>query len=200
MKKYAKPIIVIQTVLIACLVTLLFLPRITAYIGSMNWGTSKEDLISSHFYEFGLVNLAPDLKLPWVSGTSDGNVLAMSADSGFGRDGDTLLGASDPIHSIYLVEPNTRTYKKVAEINFLDAVFGEGKWPEDYKHRSLDFISSPFGSDSRGKCSSASLALQSRPDADIFTFSDSNSQPDPLWIWNQLPTRSSGLSAFQNRR
>ena len=149
MKKYAKPIIVIQTVLIACLVTLLFLPRITAYIGSMNWGTSKEDLISSHFYEFGLVNLAPDLKLPWVSGTSDGNVLAMSADSGFGRDGDTLLGASDPIHSIYLVEPNTRTYKKVAEINFLDAVFGEGKWPEDYKHRSLDFISSPFGSDSK---------------------------------------------------
>ena len=149
MKKYAKPIIIFQTLLIAGLVTLFFLPRVTAYIGSMNWGNFEEELIGSHFYELGLVDLAPELKLPWVSGTSDGKVLAMSADSGFEGDGDALLGASDPIHSIYLVEPNSRTYKKVAEINLLDAVFGEGKWPEDSKHRSLDFISSPFLSDSK---------------------------------------------------
>jgi len=148
-KKYAKPIIIFQTLLIAGLVTLFFLPRVTAYIGSINWGNFEEELIGSHFYELGLVDLAPELKLPWVSGTSDGKVLAMSADSGFEGDGDALLGASDPIHSIYLVEPNSRTYKKVAEINFLDAVFGEGKWPEDSKHRSLDFISSPFLSDSK---------------------------------------------------
>jgi hypothetical protein len=148
-KKYAKPIIIFQTLLIAGLVTLFFLPRVTTYIGSINWGNFEEELIGSHFYELGLVDLAPELKLPWVSGTSDGKVLAMSADSGFEGDGDALFGASDPIHSIYLVEPNSRTYKKVAEINFLDAVFGEGKWPEDSKHRSLDFIATPFLSDSK---------------------------------------------------
>ena len=148
-RKYSKLIIMLQTAAIFFLVAFLAIPRVSAYIGSLNSAIFGEKLISTHFYELGLVDLAPELNLPWVSGTADGKVLAMSADSGFEEGDDPLLGASDPIHSIYLLEPATRTHSKVAEINLLDEVFGEGKWPEDTKHRSLDFISSPFGSDSK---------------------------------------------------
>jgi hypothetical protein len=148
MRRHPKQIIAFQTVVIVVLVALLAIPRVSDYIGSLNSAAFEEKLISTHFYELGLVDLAPGLTLPWVSGTSDGKVLAMTADSGFEEGRDPALGATNPFHLIYLIEPITLTNKKVAELNFLDAAFGKGKWPEDTKHRSLDFVSSPFGSDS----------------------------------------------------
>lgn len=149
MRKHSKLIIVLQSAVIVLLVAFLAIPRVSAYIGSLDSATFDEKLISTHFYELGLVDLAPELNLPWVSGTADGKVLAMSADSGFEEGSDPALGASNPLHFIYLIEPIMLTNKKVAELNFLDAAFGKGKWPDDTKYRSLDFVSSPFGRDSK---------------------------------------------------
>jgi hypothetical protein len=148
-QKHAKVIIAVQAALIAALVTVFGLPKFPALIDLIDPANLGRGIISSHFYELGLVDLAPSLNLPWVSGTSDGKVLAMSADSGFEEDSNPRLGAFDPLHEIYLIDPNTPAHRKIAEVNFLDIVFGEGKWPEDTKHRSLDFISSPLQSESQ---------------------------------------------------
>lgn len=148
-KNHAKAIIIVQATAIAALVAVLGAPKIPALIDLLNPAKLGPGIISSHFYELGLVDLAPELNIPWVSGTSDGKVLAMSADSGFEEDSNPLLGAFDPLHHIYLIDPSTPAHAEVAEINFYDIVFGEGAWPEDTKHRSLDFIASPFQSDSQ---------------------------------------------------
>ena len=142
-KKYAKQIIIFQSVLIVALVAVFVVPRVTAYIEFISSPIAEDEFINSHFYDLSISDLAPKLELPWVSGTQDGMVLAMSADKEFENEDDTLLGASNPNHQIYLIDPSASTNRKVAEVNFLDSAFGEGQWPEDTKHRTLDFVASP---------------------------------------------------------
>lgn len=141
-------IIIGQALTIIFLATVIIWPRLNSYLFTNADGQISTN-ISTHFYVIEPKEFTAKLSTPWVQATSSGGVLALSGDNGYDPNSDILLGAKDPVHTLYELEVESKSFKPIATLNFYEAVFGSRGSAKNILHRTLDFVVNPHNKDTQ---------------------------------------------------